>query len=668
MARPLRGRQLAHKAFVESLTGEYFTYANNLQLGGKPLEKFRKDYEAGKADSNKGFKQFTAKVNKEVDTQVKKNLDNMFFTDREEVLSGRGGLLAEERTLSPERVEEIQETRERARRAQLAEPAPVDKSERFDVREQRLAQQRANAQDIAARESVGTGSVRRGRADNNQAATKADYNAARKMFLNRNNSPSSFLSKKEWDKLERAKRFISNAKGVSTPTRWDTGGDAYKEFDEFIKDYNKLVKKQALRMPASGRQDFLGRYIISRGHFNPKGSKLFTHQWDLDSNIAMENYKANIGSGAKMTFGEYLTGMELEKDGRPFILPGLSREIRSRIKSGMDGKLWPEDEASRNYLLKRLDNYTVRNVNFHDPKLVDMFDVPMLNKKGNFVTFEQMKESNPDLTRQDYESLRRLAITMFHQNPQSDLDALLRGEKDDFVKGTPHGNDGKRINARHLAIANNKGDTKDLFSKREKILKLARAAAKAGIPLAGLLAYSGATYALDDDASEADYIDHILSNLDKYDDKTVGAWERQVRKALPEEWAQAVDSFEASAVEKLDDPNAWWNPQVGGDRGTVGLGTGLQTAAEFAKYWLTEYPGAAVASVTEVPETIWNWINPAKASVQADQGSVPEETPYYDFGQHALPMNVVPVMPVANPALKYGGVVQSMTPRGPHVE
>jgi len=44
------------------------------------------------------------------------------------------------------------------------------------------------------------------------------------------------------------------------------------------------------------------------------------------------------------------------------------------------------------------------------------------------------------------------------------------------------------------------------------------------------------------------------------------------------------------------------------------------------------------------------------------QGSVPEGTPYYDFGEHALPHNVVKVMPVANPALKYGGLVQSQWP------
>jgi len=354
-----------------------------------------------------------------------------------------------------------------------------------------------------------------------------------------------------------------------------------------------------------------------------------------------------------MTFGEYIEGMGRAKAKGIFVRPGVTRDIKE-ILSNVHG--YKKDSLEAKF--KHFGGHSSGL-----PKdLIKFFDVPILNASGNFASIQQMRESIPNLTHKEYESLRRLAITMWSQNTEADLPRFL-SESGRYLTRGEVGIDGKVVNAKGVAAGNAPGQDGGIdLRKRGNIIRLAKAAMKAGIALPALLAWSGATYALDDDASEADYIDHILSNLDKYDDKTVGAWERQVRKALPEEWAQAVDSFEASAVEKLDDPNAWWNPQVGGDRGTVGLGTGLQTAAEFAKYWLTEYPGAAVASVTEVPETIWNWINPAKASVQADQGSVKQETPYHDFGQHALPANVVPVQNQGSPHTKYGGLVQPLWP------
>jgi len=176
--------------------------------------------------------------------------------------------------------------------------------------------------------------------------------------------------------------------------------------------------------------------------------------------------------------------------------------------------------------------------------------------------------------------------------------------------------------------------------------------------LAALAITSGLGLAMVPFVSEANreaFTDSVLQGgskfLNEYDRTTVGAWDEAVRSISPEGWVSAVDNAEQGAVDYLNDPNAWWNPQVGGDRGTMGLGTGVQTAVNFAGDWVKEVPGALVAAVSptspdNLGTNLWNFITKEREKVDNPRPG------------YRLPENVEPLHQEGDPYLKYGGLLQ----------
>ena len=94
-----------------------------------------------------------------------------------------------------------------------------------------------------------------------------------------------------------------------------------------------------------------------------------------------------------------------------------------------------------------------------------------------------------------------------------------------------------------------------------------------------------------------------------------------------------------------------------GKSGVYGPHMAIQSAlGEFGwntvKAGITEFPGLIATAVDQLVGNTGSEL----------QGSVPEGTPYHDFGEHALPQNVVPIQNQGSPHTKYGGLVQPLWP------
>jgi hypothetical protein len=169
-------------------------------------------------------------------------------------------------------------------------------------------------------------------------------------------------------------------------------------------------------------------------------------------------------------------------------------------------------DSIENWVNNRL-NSVERLVDEGDMRYKDNF----FTGHGNFRNYQSMLDNGLVSNPEEFEKARRLWITMMEANPEFDLDGFMANSRptvgnQQLMHGLSQGKDvgWEEIRRGNAPVMGN-------FSKRARILSLMK---KAPLGILGLLAASGATYAADG-GSEDDYLDHVLSNLEKYDQVSV---------------------------------------------------------------------------------------------------------------------------------------------------
>ena len=268
---------------------------------------------------------------------------------------------------------------------------------------------------------------------------------------------------------------------------------------------------------------------------------------DVNSNIAGERYATNSPKKAEYSLADFINNMERSADvGVPRRLPQEWGRLNTLIK---------ELDASGSYdttELKRIRD-ELKIYPMHEPVLDKnhpAHKMMIFDLNGDLLTFEEAKKK-PALsgiaTEADYEHMRRLIITMMEANPEWDWDGYFKTRQKKLPPEFIHGYsiDGEDPVSMDEVRAGNREVGKKHFSRKEVAAALFEKGLKPSAIASLLLSIPAITYAAQPDWSEQDYLDHIMMNLDAYDDATVGAWNRQVR-ALHPELAAKVDVAESN--------------------------------------------------------------------------------------------------------------------------
>lgn len=458
-------------------------------------------------------------------------------------------------------------------------------------------------------------------------------------------------------------------------TRWNENFD----FLEATQDWNRVINNIAETMPEGESSDFLRQHKIDRGHINPKGVKGWAHQRDVDANISWENRSGNRASYAETTFKDFVDYMERSQAGdKPFMRLGEADKIQALI----DNPNLTPDQIARIKSIQAYTNNLPELTSNIPPELGQYLDVPMFDSKGQFSSRGTL--SNLGYSTEQMESIRRLGITMMDQNPEFDLDLFMETSNDDWLKGGTKDQVGWKKVAEGNRLGSKQNSKPIDVRSRARILALAKKAGGGTLGLASLLAYSGASYGAQPDWSEDDYLDHIMKTLEIYDDNVVQPGRDTIMNAADffgaGDYMRQFDDYMNNQLEQTE--GGWTN-------------IGANFAYGMAKDFVPETVGAVKGtwdlidpnSPTNLGTQLYNWLNNPQDN---GQGSAPNETPYYDFGGHAVPMpqvepvsntvpmpqveqiskvvpmpsvnqlpeNVVPYFQSSHPSQKYGGVLQ----------
>ena len=330
-------------------------------------------------------------------------------------------------------------------------------------------------------------------------------------------SPTLFYNAKDWEAFS-----VLRNNGKTKLVRWNDNSSSYQRFARATETYNRSVDDYFIsaesqgKMSQSDSEKFRNYYKTSRGHLNPKGNQGSSHLRDSNSNLIWENLFENRESKARMSFANYVNNMD---------------------QSGVDGIRIPQGELDKiDEFVGLTENNKVDGFNGNQIKgiqewahgklgvienPVDSNDMRYKDKfftaHGNFRNYNEMLDlgivSNPE----DFEKARRLWITMMESNPEFDLDGFMDNSVDTIGNQQLKHGLSKDVDIDWDTIRKGNAPVAGNFSKRAKILSLMK---KAPLGILGLLAASGATYAADG-GSDEDYLDHVLANLEKYDNVSV---------------------------------------------------------------------------------------------------------------------------------------------------
>lgn len=470
-----------------------------------------------------------------------------------------------------------------------------------------------------------SGSKTRGRIETNRTGTPQQFHARQWNGLVKNAA----------DKLEAEGKIPPGLSDVKRP--WGIKGD-----NEFL----------------TNKELWMAERSLDYGHLGAASNPGFHYVINYDSNGQPEFSLWNKQTSASMTPAEYAVADERIRSGTGYRWDNVNKQ---RFNKYLDEMLGILDNAEFEKLSQTLEYFDeIKNSPYHLEdaqrnyvETVKPADRPNADiNSAYYLTNDFNNFSVDNFTTQEKVPVRRAAIAsrlaFMRSLPSVDLDAalhqgLLSTGSEDFLKASVREEAKKVAQIPQEDIDLLKQNVLEVMKTGEPLTVdqvLRRAIAKmpkAPVGLVAMLSSVGKAFA--DSPADATSLDNVMSGLEAYDDAIVQPG-REIVGAM-------TDALGATQMlHSVDD-----NVQQRFENVPDGLS---KTGAEFIY-------GAAKDIPAEVAG-LGNWlVNQSFGNTGSTaQGSVPQGTPYYDFGEHALPMNMMPVRPIANPALKFGGVVQPM--------
>ena len=361
---------------------------------------------------------------------------------------------------------------------------------------------------------------------------------------NRVPSPTKFLTDQDIKDLELVKKYDERFYGQARHNR----NDIYNKFSDLLGEYRAEIQKIAdSRFPEGGseRDKFYNKYHWERGHLIPKSTQ--PHNRDVNSNISGESAVRNKQSRATFTFGDMVNFMERGNSNMP-----VRRKNEWAELSGLLKQLEREGYDTRKLRRIKDDLSLYPMLEPVISKRSEIGNVQIIDRNGNPKSFDAMfysGELSPDRdeAKGQYERLRRLAITMMAENPEWDLDGMLKTRKipDSFLNGVEvDPNLGRKVSLQEIAEGNaNVGE--GMFRTRAGAANaLKTGGGKLGAALT-LLAASGAAFAADEDPNDESTWSEATKNRVINAMEIVGQWEQQGMQAIQQGIPGAKQSGEA---------------------------------------------------------------------------------------------------------------------------
>ena len=375
--------------------------------------------------------------------------------------------------------------------------------------------------------------------------------AAKETFLGiPADTPTAKLTADQIDAINLINKYGDKSLKSGTVKRTRTKYDpTYNKFsnmlEELYGEVSNLADLKGFKKDTPENRELRSKWVNEnsweRGHLIPKTSQ--PHMRNVNSNISGENAVRNNKSGAFYTLAEYAENMDRSSIKAPLILQREMDELASLIKSA---KAEGYDTTKLQDLHDRFGaQYKFHTSNFkkNDPAS----KIKIFNNLGEFRSYEDIKGTGGINSKEDYEKLRRLFITMASNNPEWDLDGYLKTKNlpKEFIDGFNIG-DYKNASGRPSAVpldvvaSSNAEVGRPYFSTKQSTVDAiqstnpritGKAKAGAGIlgflasisaPFAKMLPFAGVPFAADEAVRSWDEGNYIRSGVNALDAVTLG--------------------------------------------------------------------------------------------------------------------------------------------------
>ena len=344
---------------------------------------------------------------------------------------------------------------------------------------------------------------------------RAELQEARNHFKNRKPRAVKFYDAQDW----RAWRIIKayEKRLGQSKTRWETSPE-YDIYDTQQRDYAEELNKYAKEKYGYGTtkyKQFMYDYSLDRGHINPKGNRGFSHQMDVTSNIGPEVRTINREHSARMSFREWLEGMQQADIEQ---VPRIRAETERRLMK-LSSEVGEDTPLGRHIkYLRSLPKFKGLDPKFADNKFLDINMFDSNPTVGVFMrSMKEMIESGDIKDANEYERMRRFFLTAMDGNPEFDLQSFMRETgvvPREFREGLPEG--GKPAVGWEEVVSGNKQAASQLGNRKKLMKLLSKHGVGTPAAIFALMGASGATYAADD-SDDASYVDHLIDKMERYD-------------------------------------------------------------------------------------------------------------------------------------------------------
>ena len=411
----------------------------------------------------------------------------------------------------------------------------------------------------------------------------------------------------------------------------------------------------------SNKELWVAERSLEYGHLGSASQPGFFYVVNYDGNGHPEFALWNRQTDAGMTPTEYDIAGKRISSGRGFEWDKVNRGRFDGYLDEMLGILDNEGFDNLSQTLGYFENLEESPWHLDDPQRdyvskTTIHDRPNLDPDSSYLlTNDQNNLTLDNFTRREDLEVRRAAIAarigFMKSIPQVDLNAALGGAKGLIsptgedklgLKVSDEANKVAQLTDEQLALLRKYG--LEVMAEGENLTVdqvLRRAVArmpKAPVALIALTASMGKAFA--DAPADEETLMTALRGLQNYDTDIVSPGKETIMSV-----ADALGI--GNAMRNVDDKAGGDLDQSKGASGHV---------ARFIYDAVKDTPAELVGAV----QGLWNGFIGNTGS--AAQGSVPEGTPYHDFGEDALPENVMELYQEATPWKKYGGVLQNRYP------